>query len=389
MRPTTTSTESTSQTQKEIRARLLEPTEANLEICGKRIREGKLVAFPTETVYGLGADATNEKAVVSIFEAKERPFTDPVIVHIADLDMLDKIFIDSKERTFIKQVGGILWPGPLTMIGPINESYIPPLVGSNTGTIGVRMPAHKLAQALIRVAQRPIAAPSANKFMHVSPTKGVHVLDDLKYEDVYILDGEMSDLGVESTVIRVQWDSDHYKVSLMRTGTFEFKQIEAKIKELFPNTEFVIAKKRVTNKETDVACAPGQLLKHYSPYVETFILSHQKHRSASGELNPMNLKLNEVGIIDFNKMNLELKDKVKLYFDLDESGDYNKAMKNLYNELRRFEETQYGLKYIFLANLQTVLKDHELMMNTLADKTFRSAAGNEVFYDDSFNFFTA
>ena len=150
---------------KEVKARLLPPTKENILLCGERIRQGKLVAFPTETVYGLGADATNEEAVKSIFAAKERPFTDPVIVHISDLDMIDKIIFTEKERTFIKQVGEVLWPGPITLIGPINDSFIPRMVGSNTGSIGVRLPSNEIARALITAAGRPIAAPSANKFI--------------------------------------------------------------------------------------------------------------------------------------------------------------------------------------------------------------------------------
>lgn len=125
---------------KEVVAQILEPTEENLMTCGQRIRDGKLVSFPTETVYGLGADATNKKAVLSIFEAKGRPLTDPVIVHIADETTIDKILLDTPERRLIKYIGSKLWPGPLTMIGPCNTKYIPSIVGSNTGTVGVRWP---------------------------------------------------------------------------------------------------------------------------------------------------------------------------------------------------------------------------------------------------------
>jgi tRNA threonylcarbamoyl adenosine modification protein (Sua5/YciO/YrdC/YwlC family) len=168
---------------------LLDPNEQNMLLCGERIRQGKLVSFPTETVYGLGADATNEEAVLSIFEAKGRPLTDPVIVHIADEAKVDRILLDTPERALIKYLGSKLWPGPLTMIGPCDTSYIPSLVGSNTGTVGVRWPNNPIAQELILKADRPIAAPSANRFMHVSPTKYSHVFYDLYDKDVAIIKG--------------------------------------------------------------------------------------------------------------------------------------------------------------------------------------------------------
>ena len=172
------------------RALLLDPSVENLELCGQRIREGKLVSFPTETVYGLGADATNQDAVLSIFEAKGRPLTDPVIVHIAEEEMLDRILLDSPERELIKYLGSRLWPGPLTLIGPCDTNYIPSLVGSNTGTVGVRIPDNAIAIELIKAAKTPIAAPSANRFMHVSPTKYSHVFYDLYDKDIAILKGE-------------------------------------------------------------------------------------------------------------------------------------------------------------------------------------------------------
>jgi L-threonylcarbamoyladenylate synthase len=377
--------------QREVRAKLFTPSNTTLEECGERIRQGRLVAFPTETVYGLGADATNEEAVKSIFAAKERPFTDPVIVHVCSIPMALKCLKESKERDFIGKVGDILWPGPLTMIGPVEESYIPLLVGSGTGSVGVRFPAHKLAQELIRVSDRPIAAPSANKFMHVSPTKGSHVYDDLKFEDVAILDGEMSELGVESTVIKIDYAGPHYKVTLLRTGTYDFSEVQSKIQSMpdYANTEFIVLKKKVTNTEHDVAVAPGQLLKHYSPYVQAFLISRITSEEARQKsLILMEADMQTLGVIDFAGHNKELQNKVKLYTDLDSSGDYKVAMKRLYDELRNAEQKEHGLKSILLVNLQKILPERELALNTLADKTFRSAAGVEIYYDENQSFYS-
>jgi tRNA threonylcarbamoyl adenosine modification protein (Sua5/YciO/YrdC/YwlC family) len=374
-----------------VKAVLLPATKENLETCGKRIRDGLLVAFPTETVYGLGADATNEKAVSSIFAAKERPFTDPVIVHIADLQFVDRCFADGKEKDFIREVGALLWPGPLTLIGPVNEAYIPRMVGSNTGSIGVRFPSNRIAQELIRAAGTPIAAPSANKFMHVSPTKGSHVFDDLKFEDVHILDDEMSDLGVESTVVKVDWQAENYRVTLLRTGTFDFKAVQEKIASLpkYRNVEFVVNKKRVANSEHESACAPGQLLKHYSPYVQTFLISQiPKEQAESRGMTLMSSEGVKFGVIDFHRTNLRLQASSGFYTDLDQNGDFKAAMKSLYNELRRAESPEHGLSFIFLVNLQRLVDENELPLNTLADKTYRSASGVEIFYDEHLNFYS-
>ena len=133
------------ETERNIVAKLLPITEESIRECGERISSGKLVAFPTETVYGLGADASNEKAVRSIFEAKGRPFTDPVIVHIATWELFDRVILDSPEKELIKYLGSKLWPGPLTLIGPCNTDFIPAIVGSNTGSVGVRWPRNETA----------------------------------------------------------------------------------------------------------------------------------------------------------------------------------------------------------------------------------------------------
>lgn len=274
----------------EIVAQLLDPKEENMLHCGERIRQGKLVSFPTETVYGLGADATNEKAVLSIFEAKGRPLTDPVIVHIADEDKIDKILLDTPERKLIKYIGSKLWPGPLTMIGPCDTDYIPSLVGSNTGTVGVRWPNNPIAQELILKADRPIAAPSANRFMHVSPTKYSHVFYDLYDKDVAILKGGQTNLGVESTVVRVlentSPDAPHpLKLLILRPGTLEAAELQAALDESeeYSKVELSIKQKNESVEEHDTSTAPGQLLKHYSPNVDCKLLLKKEFILAESE----------------------------------------------------------------------------------------------------------
>jgi L-threonylcarbamoyladenylate synthase len=161
------------------------------------LREGGLVAFPTETVYGLGANALDEKAVAGIFTAKERPRWDPLIVHIADPALLDRIAVVSPEA---ERLMDAFWPGPLTLLLP-RTTAIPDTVTAGRDLVGVRMPAHPVALELIRQAGLPIAAPSANRFGHTSPTTAAHVLADLNGRIDAVLDGGPTAVGVESTVL--------------------------------------------------------------------------------------------------------------------------------------------------------------------------------------------
>lgn len=161
----------------------------DLAQAGELIRSGRLVSFPTETVYGLGANALDEAAVRSIFATKKRPLTDPVIVHVdKPEDGLQFIDISEGVRRIYSFLGATFWPGPLTLILRANFSIIPRVVTANTDFVGIRCPNHPIARALIRAANRPIAAPSANLFAHVSPTSAVHVFNDFYDQAIHILD---------------------------------------------------------------------------------------------------------------------------------------------------------------------------------------------------------
>nr|WP_198925151.1 L-threonylcarbamoyladenylate synthase [Dictyobacter vulcani] len=169
-----------------------------LAYAARLLRAGELVVFPTETVYGLGANALNPQAAEQIFLAKERPFSDPLIVHIADEQDLANLVAHVPETA--RKLAVAFWPGPLTMILPAGPQ-VPGLITSGLPNVAVRMPNHPIARALIRTAGVPVAAPSANRFMHVSPTTAQHVYDDLKGRIPLILDGGPCTVGVESTII--------------------------------------------------------------------------------------------------------------------------------------------------------------------------------------------
>jgi L-threonylcarbamoyladenylate synthase len=208
------------------------------------IREGKLVAFPTETVYGLGADALNPQAVAHIFELKERPSFDPLIVHIAHLDQMSTLVAEADPRVF--RIAKKFWPGPLTIVMP-KGPLVPDIVTAGLPTVGIRMPDNTLALELIQVSGRPIAAPSANKFGRISPTTAAHVKKQLPDVD-YILDGGKTTVGIESTIIRLTPAG----FQILRNGFITREDLETVLP--FDDTPVV----------SDIA-APGMLKSHYSP----------------------------------------------------------------------------------------------------------------------------
>jgi L-threonylcarbamoyladenylate synthase len=222
---------------------------ASLRDAGDFIRAGGLVAFPTETVYGLGADATNGKAVACIFAAKGRPQFNPLIVHVADLDAAEALgqFSDAA-RLLAKH----FWPGPLTLVVARREtSPVSDLVSAGLPTLAIRVPDHAIAQALLKAAQRPLAAPSANRSGHVSATLAEHVAADLGDRVSMILDGGATAHGLESTIIDATGDD----LVLLRPGAISIEALQAV-------TGATIARGPGNAARPH---APGQLESHYAP----------------------------------------------------------------------------------------------------------------------------
>jgi L-threonylcarbamoyladenylate synthase len=195
-----------------------------LSQAAEMIRSGGTVAFPTETVYGLGANALDPIAVEKIFLAKQRPAWDPMIVHIADREMLAKVAVrvSGNAQQKIDALMDQFWPGPLTLLLP-KQPAVPSIVTAGRELVGVRMPAHPVALALIAAANLPIAAPSANRFGHTSPTTAQHVMEDLDGRIDLVMDGGPAWCGVESTVIEVR---DHETI-LYRPGAIPAEEIES------------------------------------------------------------------------------------------------------------------------------------------------------------------
>jgi len=214
------------------------------------LRQGGLVAFPTETVYGLGANALSAGAVRGVFAAKGRPSTDPLIVHVPDIDGLVRVC--RATPPVATTLARAFWPGPLTLIVPRHPD-VPGEVTAGLDTVAVRVPAHPVAQALLRAAGVPLAAPSANRFSRPSPTTATHVLEELDGRIPLVLDGGATPVGVESTIV----DCTMTPPVVRRAGGVTLEQLRAIVPQ--------VAVWHGHGDETEAQVAPGQLLRHYAP----------------------------------------------------------------------------------------------------------------------------
>lgn len=235
-----------------MKTQLLPATDETLALASRLLAEGKLVAFPTETVYGLGAHALDRDAVLGIFAAKGRPADNPLIVHIYDRSQLNGI---CETNDLALRLMDAFWPGPLTIILPKKEA-VPYEVTANLDTVAVRMPSHPVAAALLRTCNLPIAAPSANRSGKPSPTAARHVLDDMDGRIPLIIDGGESDVGLESTVISLVGE----KPCILRPGGVTQAMLEAVIGEVALAGSIL----RPLQKG-EKALSPGMMYKHYSP----------------------------------------------------------------------------------------------------------------------------
>lgn len=219
---------------------------AGLQTAARLLREGGLVAFPTETVYGLGGDARDDLAVARIFEAKGRPRFNPLIAHVPDLAAAEALALfDDRARA----VAAAFWPGPLTLVLPLRpDAGLSPLVTADLPTVAIRVPAHPVAQALLRAFGGPLAAPSANPSGKISPTRADHVLAGLDGLIAAVIDGGACAVGVESTILGLDGPP-----ALLRPGGVPVEALEALLGPLASGGD--VAKPN----------APGQLLSHYAP----------------------------------------------------------------------------------------------------------------------------
>jgi len=228
---------------------ILSPDLGTIATAAAALKDGQLVAFPTETVYGLGGDALNPEAVARIFSAKSRPSFNPLIIHVPDLAAAELYGVFSATA---RKLADRFWPGAVTLVVPLNPTAgIADLVTSGLNTIAIRVPHHDVAQNLLRAVGRPLAAPSANRSGTVSPTSAHHVASDLGDDVAIILDGGATSIGLESTIVAVDGDT----VRLLRPGGVAREAIE----------EHLGSAITAVKKPTMTPQSPGQLESHYAP----------------------------------------------------------------------------------------------------------------------------
>lgn len=427
----------------EIKARIFESNDDNIKLCADYLKTGGIVGMPTETVYGLAANAFNIPAVRKIFEYKGRPLSDPLIVHITNIPMAKELVkFDEKSLYIFEKLTNKFWPGPLTLVLKANFEKISHILTANTDFIGVRFPKNEIAKKLIEYSGVPIAAPSANKFCHVSPVNPYHVFEDFKEFPVYILDGGVSNFCMESTVIKIIINDDNNaevngenlalnqlnKIQILRMGAISKVQLEEFLEEIYlqdknifdvneesnginlkmkkfiveylkkevaiPSENEIKKEQEVIQKELENGIniedimhedfkinqeAPGQFIKHYSPNIDTYILEFE------GSKSNINLTINEdefknCVLLDYRGIiKNRFQDKKFLrILDLSATGDHVEVMHNLYNFLRLAEKEQ-NPKYLLVCNIDKYMEDNP-DKSTLVDRISKASSNRMIFY---------
>jgi len=284
----------------------------NIKKAAKYLRKSEPVVFPTETVYGLDAKVYDRKGVVKIFEIKQRPFFDPLIVHIANLKQLKEVAKVEDERVYL--LIKTFWPGPLTLVLP-KQKCVPYLVTAGLDTVAVRMPANPIALSLIQEINSPIAAPSANLFSQLSPTTAQHVEKQLSKRAKIILDGGKTIWGLESTIVAL---TKNKKPIILRAGGLPIEEIEK------------IIGKVIIKKKNKKVLAPGGLQTHYAPS-KPLLLVHREEEIPKFK-NP---KI-KIGFLAFQK--IKKKKQFVDYKILSPKGDMKEAASNFFDYLHQLDE---------------------------------------------------
>lgn len=288
-------------------------TGQDIRLAANFLKEGKLVAIPTETVYGLAGNALNPEAVASIFETKNRPSFDPLIIHVSGIRQAEKYTEDFPKS--LQKLAEKFWPGPLTLLLP-RKNIIPDLVTSGLDRVAVRVPDHELTLELLKSLEFPLAAPSANPFGYISPTTAEHVDAQLGEKIPYILDGGPCKVGLESTIVGMEGE----EVIIYRLGGLEIAEIES-----------IIGEVKIKDHSSSNPQAPGLLESHYAP-LKPFILGNLD------ELIPGFQKRNiDFAVLSFSRQIEEI--PTGRQFCLSENSDLKEAAANLFAAMRQLDES--------------------------------------------------
>ena len=282
----------------------------DIQIAKKFLQTNEVIGIPTETVYGLAANAFSEDAVAKIFEAKNRPTFDPLIVHTHHIDEIKK-FVTNIHPKLLK-LATVFWPGPLTLLLP-KQNTISNLVTSGLNRVGVRIPNHPLTLNLLKSLSFPLAAPSANPFGYISPTTALHVQKQLGLKIPYILDGGYCQVGLESTILGEEND----EIIIYRLGGLSISEIEN-----------VVGKVTIELNQSSNPKAPGQLKSHYAPKIPLIIGNLEELEKVHSD--------KKIGALVFGNYNTVSENTI--IKNLSQNENYAEAAVNLFNYLREFDE---------------------------------------------------
>ncbi|UTA69979.1 threonylcarbamoyl-AMP synthase [Emticicia sp. 21SJ11W-3] len=291
----------------------------DIELAVKLLNAGEVVGIPTETVYGLAGNALNTDAVARIFEVKNRPTFDPLIVHTHSIEQFEKYVNVTDERVYA--LAEKFMPGPLTLLLPRKE-IIPDLVTSGLDTVAFRIPNHPLTLQLLRQLDFPLAAPSANPFGYISPTSALHVNHQLGEQINLILDGGECQVGIESTIVGFAGN----ETIVYRKGGLSIEEIEN-----------VVGKVQIIEHSSSNPQAPGMLKSHYAPRKPLLLTSHDSEITSSNE---------KVAYLGFNELRADISAENQLL--LSPSGNFKEAAKNLFAYLRDLDNRNVEVIYTSL-----------------------------------------
>lgn len=308
-----------------MQTKLLRPSEdpAAIEQAGALLRAGEVVGIPTETVYGLAADALNPEAVARIFEAKGRPQDNPLIVHIAAFDAIYDIAAEVPAQA--KALAAAFWPGPLTMILP-KQDKIPMVTSGGLNTVGIRFPSHPMAQAIIRAAGLPLAAPSANLSGRPSTTTAQHVIEDLDGKIAAVVDGGPCSVGVESTVVSLCGS----RPRLLRPGGISLEQLRSVLGEVDVDRAL-----REKIDDSEKVSAPGMKYRHYAPKAPVTVVFGTPQASADYIFAQLG---ENSGVLCFDDCADRFRGKAVVE-TFGPSDDEAEQAREVFDALRRFDDT--------------------------------------------------
>ncbi|MBS9523932.1 threonylcarbamoyl-AMP synthase [Litoribacter alkaliphilus] len=313
----------------------------NIQKAKSLLEQGELVAIPTETVYGLAGNALDAQAVSKIFETKNRPSFDPLIIHVGKIEQVSKYVKSLPEE--LKKLAEKYWPGPLTLLLP-KKNIVPDLVTSGLDQVAIRIPNHPLTQGLLGQLDFPLAAPSANPFGYISPTKAKHVNDQLGDKLAYILDGGECQVGLESTIIGME----EGEIVIYRLGGMDVAEVES-----------VVGPVKVLSHSSSNPKTPGMLKSHYAPR-KPFVLGNLDTLVEEYEQ-----KGEDYGVLSFEKSFPGLSADRQVV--LSQKGDFKEAAQKLFGALRDLDEAKVS---VILAELLP----EESLGRAINDRLRRAAA---------------